>query len=212
MPYYVGEGSPEWDRFLESDEAGLPPRRSMFGYIQPEYARSGVLSFPREPSTHEASAEPASKPGLFARLFGRNAPPPSPTAPETQSVEDLFGLFSAEQEEIAAEALSQIARRAVDYRKRGIARLFGSYDGGNDESFGHLTRLEMANGEIIETPASSLPIELEDIEDLVAVAAHALMGRHDAGPFVLQGSLIIDFERCTLADVADPEIVLKAYE
>jgi hypothetical protein len=213
MPYYVGAGTPEWDTYLEGaqTESGEPPQ-SLFTYIEPSAAVTTMLAFPETPGPEPEipprgihSPSPASKPGFFARLFGAKAAP-AEEAPQL-TPEQLLESFNAKEKAIAAHALWKVSRLTAAYRALGVKRVFGSYDGGGDESFTYFRGVEMRDGRVIR-PAS-LPEEMRAIDDgqLVEDAAAALMGTFDAGEFVLHGVLIIDFDACTITDEKNADVI-----
>jgi hypothetical protein len=219
MPYYVGAGTPEWDEYMErlETDAGEPPP-SQFTYIEPWVVETTVLAFPETPGPEPEipqrvaySARPAPKPGFFARLFGKKAAPAEETPqPMPQQV---FESYTAQQKAAAAHELWKVSMLTAPCRALGIKRVFGSYDGGGDESFTYFRGVEMRDGRVITAESlreeESLRREVQgvDCEQLVWNAAAALMGSYDAGEFILHGVLIIDFDACTITDEKNADVV-----
>src|SRR5262249_7295484 len=92
-------------------------------------------------------------------------------------------------------------------RAAGVKRIFGSYDGGGDESFTHLHGVEMSDSRVIAAEELSNEAEAVRYQELVENAASALMGSYDAGEVVLRGALIIDFDACTITDEKNQDVV-----
>jgi hypothetical protein len=191
MPYYVGEDMPEWDAYLDNETNIVEPAASLFRYVQPWQANVTVLPFPETPGPEPESPQPspcgsppASKPGFFARLFGQKAAPAAETP------------------------LRKVSTLTATCRALGVKRVFGSYDGGGDESFTYFDGVEMSDGRVIK--ANSLGREARGIDcnQLVEDAVSALMGGFDAGPFILHGVVIIDFDACTITDEKNADVVL----
>lgn len=213
MPYYVGAGTPEWEEYLEGAQTGSgEPPQSLFAYIEPSAAAATVLAFPaapgREPNVPRRgtySPRPAPRPGFFARLFGGKAAPEQETPPPTP--EQLLESFNAEEKAAAAHALWKVSGLTAGCRAQGVRRVFGSYDGGGDESFTYLRGIEMRDGRVIR-PAS-LPEDMRGVDygQLVEDAAAALMGTFDAGEFVVHGVLVIDFDACTITDEKNADVI-----
>src|SRR5262249_16024436 len=86
-------------------------------------------------------------------------------------------------------------------------RVFGSYDGGGDESFTYFNGIEMSDGRAISAELLRGEAGGIDCERLVEDAAFALMGRFDAGNFQLHGVVIIDFDTCRITDERDADVV-----
>jgi hypothetical protein len=182
MPYYVGAGEPQWDEYCEraeTDRVGQPPV-SLFKYVEPVQAKTTVLSFP------EAA-------GL------------EPEAPQRTAyrIED----FEKMQDALSAHALWKISGMTAKCRAVGVKRVFGSYDGGGDESFTHLHGVEMRDGRVIEPDVLRREAHGVEYNQLIDNAAAALMGEFDAGEFVLRGAVIIDFDACTITDEKNAEFV-----
>jgi hypothetical protein len=206
MPFYIGEEMPEWGEW--DSELG-DPAPSAFKYILPTNAGSGSVSFPPEPGAKpipeppRQTAPPTSeRRSLFDKLLGRRSPR---RAPAPRSAKDIFEQLA--QEDAAREKLSlwEISQEALALRNMGVRRVFGAYDGGNDESFAHPRGIEMRNGEWISAERAQALLSHERLEALIEHAANVIMGRHDAGPFVLRGALAIDVEACTITDERDSD-------
>jgi hypothetical protein len=213
MPYYVGAGEPEWDEYLvrsETDSVDQPV--SLFKYVEPWEAQTTVLRFAQAPGAepevpqnivHRRPSTP--RRGFFARLLGKQAatvvetPQPSPQ----QLVED----FKKRQKAASAHALWKVSGIAAACRTGGVKRVFGSYDGGGDESFTHLHGAEMNDGRMIGPDELRETAQAVNCEELVNDAVSALMGRYDAGEFVLRGAVIIDLDACTITDEKNADIV-----
>ena len=188
MPYYLGEGEPEWDEYmnmLEDSDGHTEPPISLFKYVEPWIATTTVLQFPDTPGPQPEENNTDSSPQ-----------PPSP-----------FESFMRERKLFADRALWNISRVTAKCRARGIKRVFGDYDGGGDESFTYFCSIEMSDGRVV--PMESIRTETNgvDCEKLILDAASALMGYFDAGEFVLHGALVIDFDACTVTDEKDVNVV-----
>jgi hypothetical protein len=127
MPYYFGEGDPGWDEYMEDQERAFVDRKpfprplKMFAYIEPEQAKTTVLTFPREPVHTEE--EPAA-------------------ADST----DWLANYHRDQARTAARGLARVAMAAATLRSTGVARVHGRYHGGSDESFTDAGLVEMRDG------------------------------------------------------------------
>jgi len=187
MPYYLGAGEPEWDEYMEiiDDLPGDPPT-TMFKYVEPWLAKTTVLHFPETPGP---------------RPEGKNAEPAS----QQLSPEQLIERWQKEQEAASELALWKVSSMTAKCRAAGVKRVFGGYDGGGDESFSHFRGIEMNDGRVISTFGE----ETAAINgyELVGNAAFALLGRHDAGEFLLRGAVVIDFDACTITDEKDIDVV-----
>jgi len=207
MPYYVGEGEPEWDEYLakaETDWFNGPPT-SLFKYIEPWEAKTTVLPFPEAPGPEPELPQPTAyrqpstpKPGFFARLLGKQAAPVAPTPRLSQ--EQLIEDFRKRQKASCDHALWKVSGTTAACRALGVKRVFGSYDGGGDESFTHLHGVEMRDGRVIEPDGLRNEAQTVNYDELVDDAVSALMGTFDAGNFLLRGAIIIDFDACTITD------------
>jgi hypothetical protein len=108
--------------------------------------------------------------------------------------------------ETPEHALWKVSGMAATCRAMGVKRVFGSYDGGGDESFTYLLGVEMSDGRMI--PAA-LHDEAEDTAQLVESAVFALMDESfGIGPLTLQGVVIIDVDACTITDEKNADVVL----
>jgi hypothetical protein len=105
------------------------------------------------------------------------------------------------------QLLRQASSLTADCRALGIKRVFGSYDGGSDESFTYFEGIEMRDGRTFAAESVRDETRGVDCAQLVEDAAHALMGGFDSGPFILHGVLTIDFDACTITDEKNPDIV-----
>jgi hypothetical protein len=188
MPYYVGAGEPEWDEYWRIVDDAPEPPISLFKYIEPLTANIAVLRF---------SETPGPRPEV------KNEDP----APRPLPTEQLLEKFEKEQKFVSELALWELSSMTAKCRANGLKRVFGGYDGGGDESFAHVRSIEMSNGRVI--PAQLIGEEAKGINcsQLVEHAAFALMGRHDAGEFVLRGAVVIDFDACTITDEKDIDVV-----
>jgi hypothetical protein len=193
MPYYLGEDmEEEWHEYMDQVDADptWEASESQFKYVEPWRAKTTVLSFPEtpgpEPEVPQPAAyrsPPASKPGFFARLFGQKADPAEPH-------------------------LWKVSRLTATCRTVGVKRVFGSYDGGGDESFTYFLGIEMIDGRVIPAEELGRQTRSVDYDQLVDDAVSALIGRFDAGPFILHGAVIIDFDACTITDEKNIDAVL----
>jgi hypothetical protein len=216
MPYYIGAGTPEWDEHEWETESGEPPE-SLYTYIEPWVAEATMLTFPETPGPKPVIPPeratyrrplPAPKPGFFARLFGKKAPPVAP-AEETPQLApaQVFEGFKARQKATADYALWEVSGLAATCRSLGVKRVFGSYDGGNDESFTHLHGIEMSDSRIISKARLRGEAASVRCQELVQYAVSALMGRYDAGEFLLHGAVTIDCDACTITDETNADVV-----
>jgi hypothetical protein len=159
MPYYIGAGTPEWDE-LDWEESGDPPD-SLYTYVEPWVAETTVLAFPETPGPEPLVPRerpayrpppPAPKPGFFARLFGKKAPlveaPPAEEVPQPTPAQ-LIESYKARQKATADHALWKVSALASRCRALGVKQVFGSYDGGGDESFTDFRGVKMSDGRVI---------------------------------------------------------------
>jgi hypothetical protein len=185
MPYYVGEGMPEWEEYMEKEEAseGEPPA-ALFKYVEPMQSNAAVVPFPDMPGP-----EP-------------EIPPRAPYSRDT-----WLENYRKEQEATAAHALWQLSRLTATCRALGVKRVFGSYDGGGDESFTHYHGVEMRDSRALSEELLRKVAKDIDGDQLVEDAVAVLMGSYGAGEFALRGALIIDFEACMITDEEDAGVV-----
>lgn len=135
-------------------------------------------------------------------------PGPEPEVPQrAASVEELLDSFDKREKAARAHALWKISGITSQYRALGVKRVFGSYDGGGDEGFTHLHGIQMSDGRVIGADALRTKEKGVDYEQLVEDAVSGLLGRFDAGEFVLRGAVIIDFDACTITDEKDADVV-----
>jgi hypothetical protein len=197
MPYCIGAGTPEWDEHEWETERGDPPE-SLYTYIEPWVAETTVLAFPETPGPK--SVIPPE----------RAAPPPVEAAPAEATSQptpaQVFG-YKARQKATAAHALWEVSGLAATCRSLGVKRVFGSYDGGNDESFTHLHGTEMSDSRVISK--AQLPDEAASVHchELVQYAVSALMGCYGTGEYLLHGAVTIDCDTCTITDEKDADVV-----
>jgi hypothetical protein len=92
-------------------------------------------------------------------------------------------------------------------RAAGVKRVFGRYDGGNDESFTHFQGVEMSDGRVIEADELGKMSPAVDYQALVDDAVSAFMGSYGAGEFFWYGAVVIDFDTCTLTDEKNEDVV-----
>jgi hypothetical protein len=177
MPYYFGEDMVGYTDHIDKleDDSGYEAPES-FEYMDPWQANAAVLSFPETPGPEPRLPPwpPLSQPGLkgfLARLFGRKA------APETAQLtpEEIDERRRKAEEAIFAYELWAVSGLATRCRGRGVKRVFDSYDGSSDESFTHLTGIEMRDGRVI--PAGELGSQRKGVDctQLVDAAVSALM-------------------------------------
>jgi hypothetical protein len=208
MPFYVGAGDPEWEAYLAQSETDNPV--PLFQYIEPWQAGTTVLQFAEAPGAEPeapqdivsdiaSSRPPAPRPSFFARLFGRQAAAPS--------LQELVEGANRRRQAACARALWKISSVTATFRAAGVSRVFGSYDGGEDESFTHLHGVEMSDGRVIETEEVRNTAQTVDYDQLVEDAVSALMGHYGAGEFMLRGALVIDFDACTITDEKNADVV-----
>jgi hypothetical protein len=185
VPYYIGEGMPEWEEYLQEREAGRwEPPVSLFTYIKPWEAETTVLPFPETP-------------GLEPEIPQR-----------TDSQENWLENYTKWQKAASAHALWQLSGLTATCRALGVKRVFGSYDGGGDEGFVYYRDMEMSDGRMITEEQLRKIAEDVDYHQIVGNAVFALMGIFDAGPFVLHGVVTIDFDACTITDEKNADVVL----
>jgi hypothetical protein len=189
MPYYIGAGDPDWDEYLTIVEDGTTePPISLFKYIEPWTAKTTVLKFSETPGP---------------RPEGENAQP----APQRLSQEQLLERFEKEQKVASELALWKLSNMVAKCRAGGVKRVFGGHDGGGDESFAHFRSIETSDGRMISAELIGEETRGIDCFQLIEDAAFALLGRHDAGEFVLRGAVVIDFDACTITDEMDADVV-----
>jgi hypothetical protein len=191
MPYYFGEEMPGWPEYLETrhkeflagKKASGPPD-SAFQYIEPWEAKTTVLPFPETPG-------------------------PEPELPQ-RTGENWFQRYKAE----CAHALWKVSKLAATCQALGVKRVFGCYDGGGDEGFAYFHGAVTSDGRVITEEALSREVRGRDdcdelaLVEVVGNAVSALMGTFDAGPFVLHGMVMIDFDACTITDEKNANVVL----
>jgi hypothetical protein len=223
MPYYFDEEDETyWDDEyrkhidavdsdeVDDDDLDYEPPKSLFKYVEPWQVRTTVLSFSETPGPepeipgripYPLNTYPGPGQGIFARLFGTGSAPAAETAQPSrdQWLENHRAIETA----TCAHALWKISRMTVPCRVLGVKRLFGSFDGGNDESFTYVTGVEMRDGRVV----AAADLRGVDYDQLIEDAAHALMGRFDAGAFQLHGVLTIDFDACTITDEKNVDVV-----
>lgn len=190
MPYYFGWDEAESLENLarsESDGAGGLPR-SVFRYIEPEVVKTATFSFPEIPGP-----EPEVRPPV-----ARTRQP---------TTEELIEEFEEDLKADTARALWKVSSAVAICRAMGVRRVFGSYDGGGDESFTLVLGIEMSNGRVIETAAFGKEVQGVNYRELVDEAVFAVMGGFAAGEFTLRGAIIIDFDACVIMDEQDPDVV-----
>jgi hypothetical protein len=192
---------------LENPSRSLAPPLTLFEYVAPWRAKAAVLRFPETPGPRPALgpaprllAGPARTPGVMARLFGK-------AAPAVVARERARAPLGDAAAAIAALALWEVAGIAAQGRRRGYAGAFGRYDGGGDAQFTSCEAIVRRDGARLEGAALRAETASVDGERLVEQAVAALMGRFDAGPFLLRGAVRIDFDACTIIDEQDPDIV-----
>lgn len=192
MPYYFGVDDPEWDEYVEDDNAEASI--SLFKYVEPWTAKTTVLQFPETPGP---------------RPEDKDADP----ARQQLSTEQRIERYEKENKFASDLALWSLSSITAKCRANGVKRVFGSYDGGGDESLTHFRSIEMSDGRLI--PAESIRRETRgiDCDQLITDATFALMGRHfDAGEFLLRGAVVIDFDACTITDERDVDVVFGQQE
>jgi hypothetical protein len=182
MPYYIGEDMPEWGEYMDREESdGGEPPAALFRYVEP--LRS-VVPFPDTPGP-----EP-------------EIPPRVPYSPDT-----WLENYTKQQQAIAAHALWKVSGLTATCRALGVKRVYGSYDGGGDESFTHYHGVEMRDSRMLSEELLRKVAEDIDGDRLVEDAVTVLMGHYGAGEFLLRGALIIDFGACTITDEKDAGVV-----
>ncbi len=185
MPYYVGEDMPEWEEYLDREESdGREPPAALFKYVEPSESNAAVVPFPDTPGP-----EP-------------EIPPRIPYSPD-----NWLENYRKEQQAISAHALWNVSKLTATCRALGVKRVYGSYDGGGDESFTHYHGVEMSDSRALSEELLRKVAEDIDGDQLVENAVAVLMGSYGAGEFALRGALIIDFDACTIIDEKDAGIV-----
>jgi hypothetical protein len=175
----------EWEEYWKREEAGGgEPPAALFTYVEPLQSNAAVVPFPDTPGP-----EP-------------EIPPRAPYSPDT-----WLENYKKEQEAAAAHALWKVSRLTATCRALGVKRVFGSYDGGGDESFTHYHGVEMGDSRVLSEELLRKVAEAVDCDQLVEDAVTVLMGGYGAGEFALRGALIIDFEACTITDEENADVV-----
>jgi hypothetical protein len=215
MPYFIGAGTPEWDELPHPETLSETQQSEIerfnapilsFTYVEPWQAGTTVLRFPDVPGAEpEIPPQPVYRPpprrSFFARLFSRQ--PQTPQPPPEQFAEN----YRKRQEAVCAHSLWKISRMTAACRAAGVKRVFGRYDGGNDESFTHFQGVEMSDGRVIEADELGKMSPAVDYQALVDDAVSAFMGSYGAGEFFLYGAVVIDFDTCTLTDEKNEDVV-----
>jgi hypothetical protein len=183
VPYYIDEDMLEWEEYWKREEAGDETPVSLFTYIEPWQAGT-VLPFP-------------------------DTPGPEPKLPQRTpySAENWLENHRKAEEAASAHALWKVSRLTATCRALGVKRVFGSYDGGNDESFTSYHGVELSNSRLLSEELLRKVAQDVDCDRLVEDAVAALMGSYGAGAFVLHGAVVIDFEACTITDEKDVNVV-----
>ncbi len=219
MPYFCDETSPEFQAMAEREDFRDTPR-SLYEYVTPWEIQGSVISFPAtpgiEPTIPDRVEYPATravaKRGFLARLFGGGRPPISqvPTVTPEQQQEWLAN-FQAREKAFSEHALWKLSAMVAQFRAAGVRRVFGSYDGGGDESFTYFHYVEMKDGRQIDrSDLDENELDLVGLEALIEQATTALMGSYGAGEFSLFGALTIDVDACTITDEKDVATVFAA--
>ena len=138
MPYYVGEGEPRWDEYMERLEAENLAYGPLdcFTFVEVLEGRGYVLRFSRTPPTASESKAPTDespvrRPSIMTRLFGSIAPQASKAPQELKraaeieigSPEEQLENFQAELEREAEKALERVAVWAAVFRAVGVRRV-----------------------------------------------------------------------------------------
>jgi hypothetical protein len=213
MPYYFGADMPvsEEDYAKADPENPDEPPKTVFIYTEPWATKTIVVGFPdtpgQEPETYRESANyfvAAPKRSFFARLLGKGPKAaPRPTAIELEQWTERREKL---EKAAIAHALWKVACHRTQCRALGVKRIFGTYDGGGDESFTHLRAVEMSDGQK-NFDVTSLRSAGVAFGQVVEDATYAIMGTFGAGEFALRGAVIIDFDACTITDEKDIDVV-----
>lgn len=224
MPYHYGEGDPGWDEL--GDEA---PRATSFRYLpppdfggSPEPTRFSDVP----PAPRAATPDPVAPPQTFwDRLLGRRRFPP-------------LRPWEERQEEEKHRCLHAIALATAALRQIEVSRLYGRYDGGNDEGFAWLDHAvarsggrlsvddlaaRLADTDLLERlAAEKLAFIREDITDRVEIVrsvisdgfavdcAVLLLGSgFGTGPYWLYGAFTVDLDACTITDDRNAEPIAE---
>jgi hypothetical protein len=218
MPYFFDEEDEtywpdEYRKRFEADDWDFKVPKSLFKYVEPWQARTTVLSFSETPGPEPRIPEripyprdvtPARSQGFLARLFGTK---PAPAETLQPSREQWLENFRKIEDATCVHALWKVARMTVPCRVLGVKRVFGSFDGGGDESFTHFLAIETRDGRVVAAGELQSEVRGIDCDQLVDDAAQALMGGFDAGSFKLHGMLTIDFDACTVTDERNADVV-----
>jgi hypothetical protein len=222
MPYCFGEGDPGWDELMEGD-AARAPKVSQFYYLTPPDMGgppSPVRFSDQVPAPRGAA--PAA-PSLLDRLLGRRP-----------GAEAMLG--QEREAERARSSQQWLALIVAALREIGVRRVYGRYDGGNDEGFAWLDHVALASGERL-TPdeaarrlaATRLRERLADaglwhaqwgagekamrdvaLDALVTeCAVNLLGGGYGTGPFYMYGAFTVDLDACTIVDDRDAEPIAE---
>ena len=230
MPYYFGEGDPGWNE--DGEDEYRPPKVAQFRYLPPPDVGGppGPVRFSDQPpaaSPLPRAAPPT--PSLLDRLLGRR-PPPSPPAPRL--------TWEEQQQEQERRGQHALALFVAALREIGARRVYGRYDGGNDEGFAWLDHVELRSGDRLAADevtsrlaATSLVERLadadlwhrrrwttaQDVRELVdftlapVLAARLLGGGYGTGPFCLYGAFTVDLDACTIVDDPDAAPVVRNF-
>jgi hypothetical protein len=181
MPYYV-------DVDTHEDEPVGDGRLSWFKYIDPWHANTAVLPF-------------------------SDPPAPEPEAPvdnvdtRGMDVHERDRAWRENDEKRFTHALWKVSKLAATCKALGVKRVFGSYDGGGDESFTYFRGIEMHDGRMISRERLGDETAGVPCDELVENAVCALMGIFDAGEFHLYGAVTIDCDACTITDEKNRDVV-----
>lgn len=218
MPFIYDMTKVEWP----DDDGPPPPKVSDFVYMSvQDFGIGGRDPSPLESPDDEAVGRSSGIADRVRSWLGR------PPAPDPWREERL-------RAERASSAL------IAEVRRLGARRIYGRYDGGNDEGFAWLDRVEFANGETLsakqtaerlrDSGAQSRLIEAGFITQIENYSAHQqfddiiryslvedwatrLLGRgFGTGEYYLYGAFTADLEAGTLTDDRRAEAIVENIE
>lgn len=224
MPYCFGELDPGWDDLEDN-----PPHVKSFYYLpppdfggEPDPVHFSDMPPPPRPATPDPVAPPQT---FWDRLLGR------------RRVAPLRPWEQRRQEEMQ-RCRHGIALNTAALRQIGVARIYGRYDGGNDEGFAWLDHAVTGTGEklsldelatrLAETDllerllAVKLAFVRDEDNDRVAImrsiagdgfsvdCAMLLLGNgFGTGAYWLYGAFTVDIDRCTIVDDRNAEPIVE---
>lgn len=221
MPYVFDQTEVEWE---DEDAEPPPPAASRFQYLAPpEFGGASApvrfsLAAPEAGTAPTARSAASGLTAVFSRILGGA---PKPRDPEAQA-KRTQGMFAS-----LVTALKAMGARQVYCR----------YDGGNDEGFAWVERVDLADGGRLDAAELSARLSATgiqrqfDINDVLYGASNmsgaqqfryiveqwlanewatALLGRgYGTGEYAMYGAFTVDLDAMTITDDPNAAAVVK---